>query len=158
MFSPKPSWRSLNNTVQKKIRGTELAVFKGREAKLNRAIFQSISTNGSQTIYELYKNVRTFRGLKNTHYANVNKRVRSLEQLGYLKKLKTQSTKAGFKTIIYELTNRAHLALVLNAINIDDLLNTLNEEFALQITAIIAEATSTQSSTKRKQKSTNSSN
>jgi hypothetical protein len=149
----------LNNTVQKKIRGTELAVFKGREAKLNRAIFQSISTNGSQTIYELYKNVRTFSGLKTTHYANVNKRVRSLEQIGYLKKLKTQSTKAGFKTIIYELTNRAYLALVLNAINIDDLLNTLNEEFALQITAIIAEATSkTQSSTKRKQKSTNSSN
>jgi hypothetical protein len=76
-----------------------------------------------------------------------------------LKKLKTQSTKAGFKTIIYDLTNPAYLALVLNAINIDDLLNTLNEEFALQITAIIAEATSTtQSSTKRKQKSTNSSN
>jgi len=144
--------------VRKKTKGTKLSVFKGRETKLNRAIFQSISTNGSQTIYELYKNVRTFRGLKNTHYANVNKRVRSLEQLGYLKKLKTQATKAGFTTIIYDLTSRGYLALVLNAINIDDLLNTLNEEFALQITAIIAEATSkTKRSNNRKQRSTKSS-
>jgi hypothetical protein len=49
--------------------------------------------------------------------------------------------------------------LVLNAINIDELLNTIDDEWALQITAIIAEATlKTQSSTKRQQKSTNSSN
>jgi len=117
-------------------------VFKGREAKLNRAIFQSLAAKGPQTIYDIHKDVRTFRGLKRTHYANVNKRVRSLEKLCYLRIVNAQTTQAGFKAAIYELTNRAYLALILSAISIDDLLNRLGDRAALQILAVLAESTS----------------
>jgi hypothetical protein len=60
-------------------------VFKGREARLNRAIFQSLALNGHQTIFDLDKKSRTFGGLRNTHYGNVREKVRALEKLGYLK-------------------------------------------------------------------------
>jgi hypothetical protein len=53
-----------------------------------------------------------------------------------------QTTQAGFKAAIYELTNRAYLALILSAISIDDLLNRLGDRAALQILAVLAESTS----------------
>jgi hypothetical protein len=50
-----------------------------------------------------------------------------------------QTTKAGFKAAIYELTNKAYLALILGAISIDDLLNRLGDRAAPQILAVLAE-------------------
>ena len=110
-------------------------MFKGREAKLNRAIFQSLALKGAQTIYDIHKHVRTFRGLKHTYYGNVNKRVRSLDQLGYLKGVNVKSTKAGFEAVEYELTARAFLALMLDSINLEDLLSRIDEDVAVEILA-----------------------
>jgi Trm5-related predicted tRNA methylase len=118
-----------------KPKNTRLSVFKGREAKLNRAIFQSLALKGAQTIYDIHKHVRTFRGLKYTHYGNVNKRVRALQQLGYIKEVRLKSTRAGFEAIEYELTARTYLALILDSINLNDLLNRIDEDVALEILA-----------------------
>jgi len=121
-----------------KPKNTRLSVFKGREAKLNRAIFQSLALKGVQTIYDIHKHVRTFRGLRYTYYGNVNKRVRTLQQFGYVKEVSIKSTKAGFEATEYELTTRAYLALMLDSINLEDLLNRMDENIASEILAAIA--------------------
>jgi hypothetical protein len=124
-----------------KPKNTRLSVFKGREARLNRAIFQSLALKGAQTIYDIHKNVRTLRRLKHTYYGNVNKRVRALHQLGFLKEFNIKSTKAGFEATEYVLTTRAYLALMLDSINLEDLINRMDQDAASEILAVIAALT-----------------
>jgi Trm5-related predicted tRNA methylase len=121
-----------------KPKNTKLSVFKGREARLNRAIFQSLALKGAQTIYDIHKHVKTFRGLKYTYYGNVNKRVRALQQLGYVKEVNIKSTKAGFEATEYELTTRTYLALMLDSTNLEDMLNRMDEDIALEILAAMS--------------------
>ena len=110
-----------------------LSVFKGREAKLNRAIFHILALKGPLTIYDIHKEIKTKRRLRRVRYASVNKRVRSLEESGYIKKIGVKKTKAGFKASIYELTARAYLAILLNSINLDELVVRVDEATALWI-------------------------
>jgi hypothetical protein len=122
-----------------KPKNTRLSVFKGREARLNRAIFHALALKGAQTIYDIHKYVRTFRGLKRTYYGNVNKRVRALQQVGYVREVNVKSTKAGFEATEYELTARAYLALMLDSTNLEDLLSRMDEDVALELlSALIA--------------------
>lgn len=114
-----------------------LSVFKGREAKLNKAIFQVLALRETQTIYDIHKHFRASRGLKYIHYGNVNKRVRALQQQGYLKIANVKGTKAGFETTEYELTARAYLALMLDSFKLEELLNRMNDDVALEILAAI---------------------
>jgi len=85
--------------------------------------------------------VRTFRGLRFTYYGNVNKRVRALQQLGYIKEVRVKSTKAGFEAVEYELTTRTYLALLLDSVSIEDLLNRIDEDLASEVLAAIATLT-----------------
>jgi len=82
--------------------------------------------------------MRTFRGLKYTYYGNVNKRVRALRQQGYVKEVNVKSTKAGFEATEYELTTRTYLALMLDSTNLEDLLNRMDEDIALEILAAMS--------------------
>jgi len=104
-----------------------LSVFKGREARLNRAIFHILALKGPLTIYDIHKEVKKQRGLKNTRYANVNKRVRSLEESGYIKKIGIKKTKAGFEASIYELRDKAFLVMLLNSMSWEDLVVRVND-------------------------------
>jgi DNA-binding PadR family transcriptional regulator len=125
--------------ARKKTKGTELSVFKGREAKLNHAIFNSLAIKGNQSIYDLHKNITELRGFKRIHYGNVNKRVRSLDKAGYVKIANTKNTKAGFLSAVYELTPRAYLSLMLNTISLEEILARSSETLAYQLTAAIIE-------------------
>jgi hypothetical protein len=125
--------------AQKKSKGTDLSVFKGREAKLNRAIFKILALKGPQSTNSLYKNVRKLRGFSRKHYGNINKRVRALEELGYVKAVDIQNIKGRTKAVIYELKTKAYLALILNSINLETMLNRTNEETAIKLLATIAE-------------------
>jgi hypothetical protein len=104
-----------------------LSVFKGREARLNRAIFHTLALKGPQTIYDIHKEVKAKTGLKYTRYATVHKRVRFLAESSYVKRIGFKKTKAGFEAFIYELTSKAYLAMLLNLVNLDNLLNQLDE-------------------------------
>ena len=115
----------------------ELSVFKGREAKLNYAIFQILAQKGPQTIYDIHKIMKTRRRLRHVRYATVNKRVRALEESGYIRKIGRKKTKAGFKASIYELTIKAYLAILLNFIDLDDLLMRVDDATASAILAAI---------------------
>lgn len=113
-----------------KAKSGRLSVFKGHEAKLNRAIFQILALKGPLTIYDIHREVKAQRGLRQTHYANVNKRVRALEESGYIKKTGIKKTKAGFEASIYELNAKGYLAILLNLVNLDDLLSRVDEDTA----------------------------
>jgi len=118
-------------------KGTELSVFKGRGAKLNRSIFQALALKGPQTIYDIHKQVRALRGLRYTRYASVNKRVRSLEESGYIRKTGAKKTKAGFEAMIYEATFRAYLAILLNSLNLEVLVTQADEGATSTILAAV---------------------
>ena len=114
-----------------------ISVFKGREAKLNKAIFHILALKGPLTIYGIHKEIKTQRGFRNTRYASVNKRVRFLEESGYIKKIGIKKTKAGFQASIYELTTKAYLAILLNSINLDKLLMHVDDAAAQTIIGAI---------------------
>jgi DNA-binding PadR family transcriptional regulator len=119
---------------QKKAKGTELSVFKGREARLNRAIFQALSRREPLSTREICKSVARIRGLKHTSYSTVNKRVRSLEESGYLTKVAVKEMPGGIANY-YALTPRAYLAAYFNAINIENLLARIDLDSALSVFA-----------------------
>ena len=109
----------------------KLQVFNGREAKLNKAIFQILALKGPQTIYDIHKEVRARRGLTQTRYANVNIRVGALEQSGYIDQAGIRKTKAGFAAMTYELTTKTYLAILLDSTtDLDDLISCMDEATA----------------------------
>jgi hypothetical protein len=114
-----------------------ISVFKGREARLNFAVFHILALKGPQTIYEAFKEVKTQKGLKNTKYTNVNRRVRILEESGYLEKVGTRKTQAGFQATLYQITARAYLAFLLNQINLDNFIATADEATVIAALGIL---------------------
>jgi len=114
-----------------------ISVFKGREARLNFAVFQVLALKGPQTIYDIHKEVKAQKGLRYIRYATVNKRVRLLKESGYINKIGEKKTKAGFEASIYELTARSYLAVLLNFINLDKLVKRVDEATASMILAAI---------------------
>jgi len=110
-----------------------ISVFKGRKAKLNRAIFYILAGKGPHTIYDIHRALKTQRRLRHIRYPSVNRRVRSLEEKGYIKKIGIKKTKTGSEAIIYELTARAYLAILLNSINLDDLIMRVDKATATSI-------------------------
>jgi hypothetical protein len=65
----------------------------------------------------------------------VNKRVRTLEAAGYLKMVDVKNTEAGFEAIVYELSIRAYLALLLSNVSISDALNKTDETVSANVLA-----------------------
>jgi DNA-binding MarR family transcriptional regulator len=126
-----------------------ISVFKGRKAKLNHLIFRTLSLKGPQTIYDIHKILKTTRRKRQVRYSSLNKRVRSLEESGYIKKIGAKKTQAGFEAVIYDLTARAYLATLLNSINLNELVEQADETTATQILTDIALAELMKSKSKR---------
>jgi predicted transcriptional regulator len=84
--------------------------------------------------------VKTRRRLRHVRYASVNKRVRSLEESGYIKKVSVKKTKAGFKAFIYELTARACLAVLLSQMNLDRFIEEAEDDAVLSALAALSSA------------------
>ena len=99
-----------------------LSVFKGRETRLNKAIIWILALKGPSTAYDICREVRAQRAFQYTRYSVVNRRVRALEEKGYLEKIGTRRTKAGFEASLYRLTPRAYLAIALDQIDLDSFL------------------------------------
>ena len=96
-----------------------LSVFKGREAKLNRAIFHILALKGPHTVYALLGEVRRQRGLTKTRDGVLRRRVEALEKQDYLMKVGTAKTRWGYDTPLYDLTPRAELAMALSKTDLD---------------------------------------
>lgn len=112
-----------------------ISVFKGREAKLNFAIFQVLALKGPLITYDIHKEVKAQKGLKHTKSTNVLRRIRALEESGYLEKAGTRKTLPGSERVLYKLSSKTYLALLLNKINLDSFIQTADED---TITAMLA--------------------
>ncbi len=107
------------NLSRKKSKYAKLSVFKGRETKLNHAILIIITQNSPQTIYDIAKTVRQLKGLTNTKYTNVNRRVKALEKQGFLEKAGFKHAIQGIQVTLFQPTTRAYVSLFLNQLDLD---------------------------------------
>jgi hypothetical protein len=114
--------------------------FQRTRSKAQQSHIHVLALRGRQTVYDIYKEVRAQKGLRQTRYANVNKRARALEESGYIKKIGTKKTKAGFQASTYDLTTKAYLAILLNSINLDELVKGVYEATALTTLGTITSA------------------
>ena len=120
----------------KKSKGTALSVFKGREARLNRAILEATVGKNPNTIWDITKQVTKSTGLK-TRYHNVNTRVKALERMNLVRKTGERNTKAGGKAALYGATAKAQFALLLDSLCLENLLDELDEDATLAIISLI---------------------
>jgi dolichol kinase len=108
--------------------GSLLSVFRGREAKLNRAIFLVLFHSCPLVVYDITKEVKKRKGYRFTKYSNVNRRVRALVQQGYLESVGSRETQAGSQGTLYQPTIRAKAAFYFNAISPDQFIREANDE------------------------------
>ena len=113
-----------------------IRVFKGRDARLNKAIFWILAQQGPLTIYDVWRKLRTQRDFAYIPYNTVNRRVRALVENGFVEKIGQRRTRTGFVALLYQLTVRAYLAVVLDRIDIDGFIEKAPE--AMTLTALAA--------------------
>ena len=99
-----------------------LSVFKGREAKLNRAVFHILHEKISQTAWQIFSMLSKKKEMKGLTYWTVIRRMRALQNQDYVMVVGEIETMPGTETSLYQLTPRAELALILDQINIDQFL------------------------------------
>jgi DNA-binding PadR family transcriptional regulator len=104
-----------------------LSVFKGREAKLNRAIFWVLAQDGPLTAYDICKKIRIQKLLRYVRYSVVNRRVRSLEEAGYIEKTGPKKTRAGFEAQLYQNTYRTYLAIIISQTDFNEFIEKAEE-------------------------------
>jgi hypothetical protein len=63
--------------------------------------------------------MRTQRDFAYIPYNTVNRRVRALEEQGSVEKIGERKTKTGFVAMLYQLTARAYLAILIDKIDLD---------------------------------------
>jgi len=96
-----------------------LSVFKGREARLNRAVFQVLALKSPLTTYDIFREVRKRRDLAHARYSVFTRRVKALQESDYIMKVGARKTRLGYETGLYQLTPRAELAVALDQTNLD---------------------------------------
>ena len=94
--------------------GIKLKVFSGREAKLNLLIFLILSPEGKLLAsYDIYREVHATRGFRGRGKQNVDRRVKTLIQQGWLETEGTRETQPHFLSPLYKLSEKARTALEL---------------------------------------------
>jgi hypothetical protein len=131
-FGPKKSHNS------RKLRA-KISIFKGREAKLNFAIFKCLEINGAQTVSELLRHLIKQKELEGTYYASINKRIHCLESAGYIIQVSYKESQSGFKAKLYKLHAKAHLAIFLNQTSPETVLNNITENDATIVLTTLIE-------------------
>ncbi len=107
---------------------TKLEVFSGRQAKLNFIIFSILSSKKHLTSYDTYLEIRSIKGFRHTKRQSVDRRLKMLCQQGWLDKDGVRIAKAHFQSPLYKLNIRAHAALSLKIVDLNDFLQTAPED------------------------------
>jgi DNA-binding PadR family transcriptional regulator len=121
--------------VRKKGKGIELAVLKGRKADLTRVILQILSSE-ALVKYDVHKKIVN-QGFRDTRYGTIKKRIKTLEETGYLKQVGIRKTQPGSEGILYEATFKAFAALKLNTMNPEELFKNIDEETAIELLGLL---------------------
>lgn len=117
-----------------KSKGIVLDLFTGRGASLNLAITNFLGVKQPQTTRQIGKNVTSIPDFKDTSLSTVNKRVRALQEKGYLKKMETKERVGGL-TNYYALTPKANLEIYFYFHREDNIFGDLTDESAELILA-----------------------
>ncbi|PVX25738.1 MAG: hypothetical protein CW691_03620 [Candidatus Bathyarchaeum sp.] len=112
------------------------SVFKGKEAKLNRAIFQVLAQKSPQTAWELFNQLTKQKRLSDLKYWVLIRRIKKLQESDFLMKVGETKTMPGTETGQYQLTPRAELAIVLDQLDLDKFL--LKADYHQILTALEA--------------------
>jgi DNA-binding PadR family transcriptional regulator len=122
-----------------KSKGTELAVFGGRKADLTHAILQILSKE-ALVKYDVHKKIIN-QGFRDTRYGTIKKKIKTLEETGYLKQAGVRKTQPGSEGILYEATFKALVALKLNRTDLEDLFKHMDETSAMELLALLTRIT-----------------
>jgi hypothetical protein len=114
----------------KKGRGTELDVYSGRAGRANAAIFDALAKESPQTIKQLLNKITKYKGLEETYYASLTKRLRNLTETGLIEEIKPsqKGAQAGYKLCV-----KAILAMVLDENGMQDIFNKATNNQAAHI-------------------------
>jgi len=99
-----------------------ISVFKGREAKLNRALFQVLAQKSPQTAWEIFSHFTKQKELSHLKYWVLIRRIKNLLESDFLMKVGETKTMPGTETGLYQLTPRAELAMALDQLDLNKFL------------------------------------
>jgi len=111
-------------------KGTELDVFKDRAGRANLAIFEVLAKTSPQNIKQILKQISRYKGLEETYYASLTKRLHNLTESGFIEE--TKQTQKGAPAT-YRLCIKAYLAMLLKENSIQDIINQATETQAANI-------------------------
>ena len=117
---------------------TQLSVFKGREARLNRMILLFLCRECCLNIWQVYKRVRETRGFRHLRYHVINRRIRDLEQGGFIEVTMVKETPQGQKVKYYQPTTKTYLTFLLDAVNLDQLIQSANNTDIITLLAALS--------------------
>jgi hypothetical protein len=106
--------------ARKKSRGTELKVFSGREARLNRVIFMILDSKKHLTSYDMYLEIRRIKGYRHVKRQSVDRRMKVLCEQHWIVKDGVKLAKAHFLSPLYALSIRAQAALTVNGTDLNN--------------------------------------
>ncbi|MFH1327827.1 MAG: helix-turn-helix transcriptional regulator [Candidatus Bathyarchaeota archaeon] len=106
----------------------ELSVFRGRKSSLNLAIFEVLKQESPLIIYDITKRIQNKKGFGNISCANVGRRLRALEEQGFVEKVGSRETQPGSRGKLYRLTVRAKVALLYNMVSRDKFIKEADKE------------------------------
>ena len=87
--------------------------------------------------YDLHKAVKK-QGFKKTRYGTITKKIKVLEQGGYVQESGVRKTQPGQDRILYETSFKALSALMLNTTDLDDSFKKMDEESGIMLLAFLA--------------------
>ena len=114
-----------------------LSVFTGTKARLNRVILRVLAQHGPLTISSLRKRIRTLRDYRYTRYPVIYRRVNALQKEGFLEVTGVDEVKK--KSLVYGLTARGHLAILLDQMDLDKVLRTADTEKIVAILSVLSQ-------------------
>ncbi len=100
--------------ARKKDKGTELAVFRGKAAKLNRVILQILEQKSPLIAYDIWRRIRANKGFRHVDSKTAYRRLEALEQEGLIAEKGSRVGKRGGDRALYELTLVGEDALILD--------------------------------------------
>jgi hypothetical protein len=113
--------------TRKRGKGTELDIFSGREAKLNRVIFIVLDAKNPLTSYDMYLEIRRIKGFRHVKRQSVDRRMKALCEQGWIIKYGVRPAKAHFLSPLYALSIRAQAAITLNKIDLNAFIRAAQE-------------------------------
>jgi len=119
-----------------KSKGIAIDPFVGRGRDLSRAITHVLGAKQPLTTRQISKNVTNIPEFKGTSCSTVNKKVRDLEEHGYVKKTQVKERVGGI-TNYYELTPRVYLAKYGDSNSARDLFDVSDEDALIILADLI---------------------